>query len=203
MTHLRLRYSVAAGLAWLMSGLVSAGAPPIWIHVREARSLSPLMVRASEVGLAEPDALGEFLLPAVTATADKPAPDSWADFTVEVPRDGVYYLWGRLRYPTGAPESFLITPAGLMSSEPDALVLGGSGVGVRQWHWDSRGAGRDAKPGADRLKLELSAGKWTFRVSAPGVGDRICPGAMAAGGFDVRTSAQPVLSDRRSRLCAD
>ncbi|HWI58020.1 MAG TPA: hypothetical protein VNZ22_12400 [Bacillota bacterium] len=159
---LRTSLWLAGGVALLAVWSACASSAPLWLSVQQACGLSPLMVKASEVGLAETDAPGDCLIPAVTATPGKPAPDSWAEFTVEVPQSGTYYLWARLRCPNGRPESFLVIPAGLNSGQSAPLVLGGNGQDVRQWHWDSQGAG--SRPGTGRLKLELNAGKWTFRV---------------------------------------
>ena len=44
------------------------------------------MTLSSPVGLAEPEALGEFLVPMITSTPDPPAMDCWAEFTVNVPQ---------------------------------------------------------------------------------------------------------------------
>lgn len=44
---------------------VASAATPIWIQAQDARASSPLMTLASRVGLAEAEALGEFLVPVV------------------------------------------------------------------------------------------------------------------------------------------
>ena len=101
------------------------------------------MIQSTDVGLAEPEAIGEFLVPAVMATADKPGPDSWADFTVEVPRDGDFICGADSDIPRCA--RIISDYAGrVVMARVGHAGVGGSGVGVRQWHWDSHGAGRDA-----------------------------------------------------------
>ena len=42
------------------------GRDAIWIHAEQA-TLSPLMVRGSQVSLADAESLGDFILPSVTA----------------------------------------------------------------------------------------------------------------------------------------
>ena len=149
-----------AGLAvGLLCGLVPAGAEPaavLWLHAGQAQTLSPLMVRGSQVNLAEADALGAFILPTITAMEAQPALASWAEFTAQIPRNGTYYLWGRFRSPTGA-DSLLILPTNAAPGTT-GLVLGAGGGDVRHWHWDG------GQPGAGRLQVELPAGPWTFRV---------------------------------------
>ncbi len=105
------------------------------------------MVTASDVALPEADALGDFILPAVTATPETPAPDSWVEFTVEAPAEGVYRLWGRVRFPAGAEESFRIASA----KEGREIILG-AGHDPWRWHW------------VDGGEVKLPAGPWTFRV---------------------------------------
>jgi hypothetical protein len=63
------------GLLGLVFPWAATAGAPIWIPVRDARALSPLMTPASRVGIEDTGALGEFIVPMVTATAEKPAPD--------------------------------------------------------------------------------------------------------------------------------
>ena len=74
-------------------------ATPLWLQTRDARALSPLMALASRVGLGEADALGDFLVPLVTASAEQPAPDCWAEYSLTVPKAGSYWCWARVRFP--------------------------------------------------------------------------------------------------------
>ena len=154
-----LRLGYAGVVVGLQCGLVHAGAEPapvLWLHAGQAQALAPLMVRGSQVGLAEVDALGDFILPTITAMEAQPALDSWAEFTAQIPHKGTYYLWGRFRSPTGS-DALLILPANATPGVA-GLILGASGVDTRRWHWDG------GQPGAGRLRVELPAGPWTFRV---------------------------------------
>jgi hypothetical protein len=120
------------------------------------------MVNAGRVGLEEAEALGGFLLPLVTASAEVPAPESWAELSAEVPKRGTYYLWGRVRFPGGPAESFRVVPTGAPYNT-GAILLGG-GADSRRWHWTPGQNERDGQPNPDRVALELAAGPWTFRV---------------------------------------
>lgn len=137
--------------AWAGEGQTPA-APVIWVHAAQAQALSPLMVYGSRVSLAETDALGDFILPSVTAMDGLPALDSWAEFAVQIPSGGAYYMWGRVRSPTGV-DSLCVVP-GTGASATGELVFGASGADARQWRW----------VGGNRLKVQAPAGAWSFRV---------------------------------------
>jgi len=47
-------------------------AATLWISAEQAKYLSPTMVLGGKTGLQEENALGDFLVPTVTSTADKP-----------------------------------------------------------------------------------------------------------------------------------
>jgi len=141
---------LAVGLLGFVVPVVTSAAPPSWIQAQVARALSPLMTPASRVGLAEAEALGEFLVPMVTATAEQPAPDCWAEFVVSVPTNGAYYLWARVRFPAGADESFRIAPTNAAADTREVIL--GAGTDARYWHWVNSG------------RIELPAGPWTFRI---------------------------------------
>ncbi|MCX7824978.1 MAG: beta-galactosidase [Verrucomicrobiae bacterium] len=139
---------------WALAGWQCASAASsIWIHSAQPRAMSPLMTTASAVALPEADALGDFILSAVTATAETPAPDSWAEFTIEVPKENVYRLWSRVRFPAGEGEAWRIAPA----SGGREIILS-AGQDARRWHW------------VDCGEIELPAGPWTFRVHPPRAG---------------------------------
>ncbi len=160
----QLTGTLFAGL--LVTQTASAREFCIWLAARDATSLGPLMVRASETGLSETNALGDFLIPAVTASPGQPAPSAFAEFSASIPQDGTYYLWGRLRSPSGLDGSFSIIPAGArLSSATNELVMGENSESPRQWHW-AKGAGSQTNgAGAARLELALPTGQWTFRVT--------------------------------------
>ncbi len=147
-------------MALLMATTLAA--PPIWILPQQARAMSPLMTTGAFSAQAEPEALGEFLLPMVTANEEQPAPDCWVDFTVAIPQGGAYYLWARLRTPTGLPESFCLVSSNGPIHTGELLLQGD--LEIRQWSWRRGILRHDAVPGAKPAKLELPPGAWTFRL---------------------------------------
>ncbi|MCC6126843.1 MAG: hypothetical protein IT426_17910 [Pirellulales bacterium] len=64
----------------------------------------------------------------------------------------------------GLEESFALAAAEEKPTADLSRCLGNSGVGVEQWHWDSRGAGREGRPGAGQLSLALDQGEFRFRI---------------------------------------
>jgi len=180
------------GIAWPC--LAAQAEQTLWIAAAAAEKLSPLMVKGSDVNLVEEGALGDFLVPTVTANADQPGGASFAEFRVEIPRAGTYYLWARLRYPSGLPESFAVTVSAGASAAGPPLILGGSGVGVRQWHWDSQGQGAESKPGKRQLRLELPVGSCTLHIHAHE--------AHATTFYPLRwRQAEPAFQPRLNVLC--
>jgi len=127
----------------------SAADPPLWIQAADARAISPLMTPASAVGLQEPGVYGEFLVPMVTATPDTPADDCWIEFSTAIPKSGSYWLWGRVRFPAGAHESFRIVPSNPSTGQQQIIAPGPE---PRQWHWVRTGP------------FELQPGPAAFRV---------------------------------------
>jgi hypothetical protein len=132
-------------------------AAPIWIPAEGTRAISPLMTRASQVGLAEAESLGDFLVPMVTATEDAHAPDCWAEFSASVPQEGPYWLWARVRFPAGPGEALRVVVRS--ENERDVRETKGDGMtfvgGSDAWQWQWVKAG----------KLDLTAGTWVLRVS--------------------------------------
>ncbi len=119
---LRLATAGAASLLCVAVSTLATAAAPIWIQVQDARAWSPLMTPASRVGLMEAESLGEFLVPMVTATEEKPAPDCWAEFSIVAPKSGSYWLWGRVRFPAGPEESFRVVSTNT-GENPRELIL--------------------------------------------------------------------------------
>jgi len=182
---------VAVGMA--CASIVPGRAETIWIQAAERGRPSPLMIRASEVEISDPGTLGDCLVPIIAANEQQSGEASYADFDIQIPRAGTYFLWARLRYPTGQPESFAVRPpSGSASQEP--LVLGGSGVGVWAWHWDGHGQGAQGAPGIAKLPLELPAGALSLRIHAHR--------AFATTFRPLRwEQAEPTFSPRLNILC--
>lgn len=123
------------------------------------------MQHASRLGLRDPGALSDFVVCTGKPRRDRPEP-WYAEFTVHIPAADTYTVWARLRYPSGRDDSFaLVTPDVPVTGDP-ALVLGNSGRGVENWHWDSQGSGENARPGTGRRRLFLQRGRVVLRVYA-------------------------------------
>jgi hypothetical protein len=149
----------------ILSGFfaMAATAETIWIPASDATRLSGPISTGSGAGLLEEGALGEFLLP-TTCVSEEKLGGAFAEFRVTIPRKATYYVWARLRYPFGLEESFMLAVADEKPTADLSRCLGNSGVEVDRWHWDSRGTGREGRPGAERLIMQLDQGEFRFRI---------------------------------------
>ncbi len=143
-----------------------ASAATLWIPAEQAKSLSPTMVLGGKTGLQEENALGDFLVPTVTSTADKPDRDCFAAFQVDIAQPGTYCVWARVRYPWKGDASFGFAEEEKEERGPVLALADQSGLGGRNWHWDSQSGGVKSRPGVGRLKVDLKAGRFTFRIVA-------------------------------------
>lgn len=173
-------YLLVAVFAASVSAGQALARETIWMPAGQAREVSPLAVKGSDVQMVEEDALGEFLTPIVQPAPGATGNDAWksagtALFQFETPKAGAYYLWARLRYPSAQPESFSVTVVGSDGKVGGEQILGGSRVGVDRWHWDSLADALSGKPGVGRLKLDVPAGRWTLRVCLHQGGNSVFP----------------------------
>ena len=146
--------------------LVGSATFTIWLQAERCARVHGAMARGSEVGLADPGAMGDFLVPTAKADRDHP-PDAYAEFAVDIPHRGLWHVWARFRYPSGADDSFSLVPAGARVVGDGSQWFGNSGARAIEWHWDGKGRGTAAMPGAaSRDVLIPRAGRWTFRVYA-------------------------------------
>ena len=101
------------------------------------------------------DSLAPLLVFADTSTSSLSAGSGdETDYTVNVPTDGRWYLWGRLYYPaagSGANSFFVRIDDGT------AKKFGNNGDAFREWHWDGDG-NADAGPGRPLDLGQLTAG---------------------------------------------
>jgi hypothetical protein len=154
----------AVFLAAAVAGFHPASAETLWVRADQAKQVSGPLVFGQKTGIVEEGALGDWLVPAVAVSLDRPC-TAFAEYQVPISRAATYYIWARLRCPMPLDESFALVPAGPQPPAGVGHFLGGSGVGVTHWHWDSQGLGRDARPGAGRLSLRLEQGPFTFRIA--------------------------------------
>ncbi len=130
----------------------SASAATLWIPAEQAKCLSATMVLGDKIGLREENAVGDFLVPTVTSAAEKPDRECFAEFQVVIPKPGTYSVWFRLRNPLTAKASFGLITEGEGTSGA-VLAIGDGGHAGRDWHWE-------------RAKVDVPAGKFTFRIIA-------------------------------------
>ena len=139
----------------------------VWLRTADFDRLVGEMSLGSDVGVHEPDAFGDVLV--ATGRPSVKKPEAWfAEYTVDIPRDGLWAIWGRVRYPRGSDDSFGFVVPGeeVTLSHGDGQVLGNCGVDVDRWHWTGRGAGSTAVPPGQPLTRRLESGPFTFRIYA-------------------------------------
>ncbi|NPV46467.1 MAG: hypothetical protein HPY69_05895 [Armatimonadetes bacterium] len=123
------------------------------------------MALGSQVGVSEPEAFGDVVV--CTSKPGYAAPQEWyAEYEVRVPRAGQYNLWARVRYPSGADDSFGVLLPGERLTLSGTQVLGNCGMNGRQWHWTGRGGGSTSAPPGEVVTLKLAAGVTKLRVYA-------------------------------------
>jgi len=138
----------------------------LFVQAADFTSLTGEMAQGSAVGVQEPEALsGDVLV--CTGRPNMQQPQPWyAEYTVDIPRAGRWALWARVRYPSGADESFgLVRPDETVTLQ-GAQVLGNCGVNEKQWHWTGRGGGVTSVPPAEPIIFTLPPGPFTFRIYA-------------------------------------
>jgi hypothetical protein len=138
----------------------------LFIRAAEYRSLAGEMALGSTVGVQEPEALsGDVLV--CTGRPNMQRPQPWyAEYAVDIPRSGRWALWARLRYPSGADESFGIVRPDEQVTLQGTQVLGNCGVNEKRWHWTGRGGGVTSVPPAEPIVFTLQPGPFTFRIYA-------------------------------------
>ncbi len=134
----------------------TAQAETLWIHATDAEQLSGPIAFGQTLGIADEKAIGDFLLPTLM-TQENNLYEGSAEYRVKIPKAGTYYIWARLRYPSGLDESFALLPAGGKPSLDIRLAIGKGKAGVRKWHWAGRAKGV-------RRGIELPAGNWSFSI---------------------------------------
>lgn len=137
----------------------------IWIQA-ETGKLVGEMTLGSKAGVSDPGSFGDFVVCGAAPGFDSPH-EWYAEYTVNIPRAGMWTLWSRVMYPGGGDMSFglWIPPEPLSLSGDKAIGNCGAG-GVDRWHWTGRGGGSTSEcPGA-AIRLKLPQGPFTFRVLA-------------------------------------
>jgi len=139
--------------------------PPgaIWLQAEDAVRIVGKMVKGSEVGAKDPEAFGDIVL--CMDQIDRAQPkDCYCEYRVEIPHKGRWTLWARVRYPSGADESFGIVLPGEKVALEGKQVLGNCGQNAAKWHWTGRGGGSTTPPPGEPITFDLPAGPFVFRI---------------------------------------
>jgi hypothetical protein len=129
--------------------------PPerLFVRAEHFTRLEGEMAPGFELGIEDPDAFGDVLVVTGRPTVS-PARDWYAEYTVEIPRAGLWSIWGRVRYPSGGDQSFgFVVPGEQVTlAYGDGQILGNCGVGVQHVALDgprNRLDRRPARPATD------------------------------------------------------
>lgn len=169
--------------------------PPdvLWIPAASFRANAGTMVRASRVGVQDPDALSDPVLCSGKITSAGNAA-SYCEYCVTLPRAAHWTLWARVRYPRGGDMSFGLVRPGEPVTLTGQQVLGNCGMHTSQWHWTGRGCGNTSVPPGERITWRLDAGELVFRVH-PREGDGTAVGNPRLDCFCLAEDAQYVPTD--------
>jgi len=141
--------------------------PPLclWLQAEGAKRLVGQMAYGRDAGVQEPKAFGDVVV--CTGRPSPRDPKPWyAEYTVDVPHEGRWTLWARVRYPTGADHSFGLVRPGDDVTLSGSQVLGNCGRNEKAWHWTGRGGGSTATPPGQPIVLRLEKGRYVFLVYA-------------------------------------
>jgi len=135
----------------------------IWIQAEGFQAKVGAMARGSEVGVDEPEALGDVTL-ATGLPAEGKTKGWYCEYRAEIPHRARWTLWARVRYPTGGDMSFGLVRPGEEVTLVGAQVLGNCGVNEARWHWTGRGGGVTTVPPGSPITLTLDPGPFVFRI---------------------------------------
>ena len=137
----------------------------IFIRAADFRQLEGQMAKGSTIGVDEPDAFGDVVV--CTGRPSTATPNEWyAEYAVDIPHDGRWTIWARVRYPSGADHSFGIVLPDEKVTLAGSQVLGNCGVNEKKWHWTGRGSGVTTVPPGRLITFSLEKGPFTFRIYA-------------------------------------
>lgn len=145
--------------------MVSRPHTAIFVRADTAEGFEGKMALGAQVGVSEPEAFGDVLVCTGRPTLGE-INEWYAQYTVDIPHEGNWTLWARVRYPSGADESFGIVLPGDPVTLTGNQVLGNCGVNERKWHWTGAGGGSTSVPPGSPITFSLPAGPFTFRIYA-------------------------------------
>ena len=79
----------------------------IWIQAEDYEEIEGNMANGSDVGVEDEEALGDFVLPTASSAAGD-NPEWYVQYTVRIPEDGTWFLWGRYKHPNAGGYSFCL-----------------------------------------------------------------------------------------------
>jgi len=138
----------------------------IFVPASAARAFVAPFKRGAEAGITEAEAIGPDVLVCLGNAVYNAKPKWYVEYSVDIPHDGTWAVWARVRYPSGRDDSFGLVPDGVEATLQGNQVLGNCGRNDRKWHWTARGSGSTSRPPGSPLCLRLPKGTFTFRVYA-------------------------------------
>jgi hypothetical protein len=135
----------------------------LWIPAAAFQTAAGNMVKGSQVGLSDPQALADVVVCSVKGKSSDNAA-SYCQYRVNIPRKGRWTLWARVRYPGGGDLSFGIVLPDETVTLTGKQVLGNCGMNHGQWHWTGRGGGSTTKPPGNPIVFTLNPGEFAFRI---------------------------------------
>lgn len=135
----------------------------LWLQAEDAARIVGTMAKGSATGIKEEGAFGDMVLCTTRPNRAKPE-EGYCEYRVEIPHEGRWTLWARVRYPSGSDDSFGIAPAGEKVTLDGNQVLGNCGLNERKWHWTGRGGGSTTPPPGQPIAFTLPRGPFVFRI---------------------------------------
>ncbi|MFO7903838.1 MAG: hypothetical protein R6U98_14335, partial [Pirellulaceae bacterium] len=135
----------------------------IWRQAEDFDERVGSMVRGATAQVEAPEAFGDVVLCAGRFDRSGQTP-CYCQYTVQVPHPGRWWLWARVRYPTGGDMSFGLVRPGEQVTLSGKQVLGNCGVNEKKWHWTGRGGGVTTEPPGSPIVFDLEAGDFTVRI---------------------------------------
>lgn len=139
----------------------------IWVQAEDYTKSEGSMARGSDVGIKDDEAIGDFILP-TKACVPGDNPEWYIQYTVNIPRDGKWFLWGNYKHPDGGGYSFCFDKTGKGPNPGDPRLYNSTMAG-KAWCWDSSLELADASPVGTvdpRIEMDLRNGSFTFRIYA-------------------------------------
>lgn len=135
----------------------------LWIRAQDYATSVGNMTLAGNAGVRDAECLSEpILCSGKIGVAGKTR--AYCEYRVEVPRQGRWTLWARVRYPQGGDLSFGFVRPGETVTLAGNQVLGNCGSNQGRWHWTGRGGGSTTPPPGSPIVLSLPAGPLVFQI---------------------------------------